>query len=402
MQSHAFEREGPLEVSPLARKLPVKIDPDSLSRVRGAARGAARLTVWGALAWGLALAALAMSVPLAEAAPRTVPSSASLAAKKAKVAKLKSEVETLTERLSAELAECAKVSAELGQTRHELARTSLRLGVVDRQLTRNQRELNALVVHSYKQGELEALDALLGATTFVDFLSRARLVEILGSHEAATVARLKAAREESRRLRAVLRVREARLASLRNRADARRAAIEADIARQERTLDSAGLQVSRLMEEQERASRAAGVGVSIPSAAGSSCWMSAGSLVPGAYGTVEGRPGRYLVPAGVPRTYRSTGVVMQMGATSYGNADNGPGTSSGRPFNDAELTCAHKTLPFGTLVAVTHGSKRVIVVVTDRGPFTPGRDIDLSRGAARALGLPGVGTVSGEIVVPAS
>ncbi len=53
------------------------------------------------------------------------------------------------------------------------------------------------------------------------------------------------------------------------------------------------------------------------------------------------------------------------------------------------LTAAHKTLPFGTMVEVTNPrtGKSVTVRINDRGPFTPGRTIDLSRAAAEQIGL---------------
>jgi rare lipoprotein A len=64
------------------------------------------------------------------------------------------------------------------------------------------------------------------------------------------------------------------------------------------------------------------------------------------------------------------------------------------------LTCASRTLPFGTWLALTRGGNRVIVVVTDRGPFIDGRDLDLSRRAARELGFSGVEPVHVEFVQP--
>jgi len=55
------------------------------------------------------------------------------------------------------------------------------------------------------------------------------------------------------------------------------------------------------------------------------------------------------------------------------------------------FTAAHRTLPFGTRLRVTHGDKSVIVTINDRGPFIRGRVIDVDTGAARALNLTGVG-----------
>jgi rare lipoprotein A len=51
------------------------------------------------------------------------------------------------------------------------------------------------------------------------------------------------------------------------------------------------------------------------------------------------------------------------------------------------LTAAHKTLPFGTQLEVSYGGKSVQVTITDRGPYVPGRDLDLSLEAARQLGI---------------
>ncbi|ATS18408.1 hypothetical protein BRW62_06185 [Parathermosynechococcus lividus PCC 6715] len=80
-------------------------------------------------------------------------------------------------------------------------------------------------------------------------------------------------------------------------------------------------------------------------------------------------------------------------ASWYGPGFHGARTANGERFNQDAMTAAHKTLPFGTRVRVTnlHNGRSVIVRINDRGPFTPGREIDLSRGAAAAIGLIGAG-----------
>ena len=78
----------------------------------------------------------------------------------------------------------------------------------------------------------------------------------------------------------------------------------------------------------------------------------------------------------------------------YGPGFHGRLTASGSRFNQQALTAAHKTLPFGTKLRVCF--KRCAVVrVTDRGPYIHGRELDLSKGAADAIGLTasGVGRV---------
>jgi rare lipoprotein A len=73
-------------------------------------------------------------------------------------------------------------------------------------------------------------------------------------------------------------------------------------------------------------------------------------------------------------------------------------TASGEKFNPNALTAAHKTLPFGTLVRVSHKGRSVVVRINDRGPFIKGRSIDLSRAAARQIGCAGVCRVSMTVV----
>lgn len=82
-------------------------------------------------------------------------------------------------------------------------------------------------------------------------------------------------------------------------------------------------------------------------------------------------------------------------ASWYGGAFHGRRTASGERFNQNAMTAAHRTLPFGSRVRVVNlgNGKAVVVRVNDRGPFIRGRVIDLSAGAARAIGVKGLGRV---------
>jgi len=81
-------------------------------------------------------------------------------------------------------------------------------------------------------------------------------------------------------------------------------------------------------------------------------------------------------------------------ASWYGGGDKlSRRTASGEAFHPDALTAAHRTLPFGTRLEVRAGARSVIVRVNDRGPGkATGRALDLSRGAARALGIISRGT----------
>lgn len=86
-------------------------------------------------------------------------------------------------------------------------------------------------------------------------------------------------------------------------------------------------------------------------------------------------------------------------ASFYSRQATGARTSSGERLHHRDFTCAHRTHPFGTLLKVKNLSngKEVVVRVNDRGPFGRGRIVDLSWGAAKALGMLSQGVVDVEI-----
>ena len=102
--------------------------------------------------------------------------------------------------------------------------------------------------------------------------------------------------------------------------------------------------------------------------------------------TVRGKTYRpYLTADG----YREDGV-----ASWYGKDFHGKKTANGERYNMYSMTAAHKLLPLGTKVRVTHlrTGRSIVVRVNDRGPFVGNRIIDLSYAGARELGIIGTGT----------
>ena len=86
-------------------------------------------------------------------------------------------------------------------------------------------------------------------------------------------------------------------------------------------------------------------------------------------------------------------------ASWYGPGFEGKKTASGEIFDDSKLTAAHKTIPLGSKAKVTNltNGKTVEVKINDRGPFIDGRMVDLSRAAAKALGMIDRGTARVQI-----
>lgn len=98
-------------------------------------------------------------------------------------------------------------------------------------------------------------------------------------------------------------------------------------------------------------------------------------------------------------TYKPLGIMK---ASWYGPGFHGRKTANGEIYNQFELTAAHKSLKFGTLLRLKNfeNNKSIIVRINDRGPYIEGRDLDLSYASARALGIlkPGVRKVKVELV----
>jgi rare lipoprotein A len=113
-------------------------------------------------------------------------------------------------------------------------------------------------------------------------------------------------------------------------------------------------------------------------------------------GAYVGLPG----PAqGSPETwkgFRQTGEISYYAKKFEGNR-----TASGEPYRGGDFTAAHRELPFGTRVKVTHlkNGKSVTVRVNDRGPFAKDRILDVSLAAAKHLGLMQSGTADAQIEV---
>ena len=102
-------------------------------------------------------------------------------------------------------------------------------------------------------------------------------------------------------------------------------------------------------------------------------------------------------------------AIMQRGsarlesgrASWYGGSFHGRRTANGETFDENALTAAHRTLPFGTVVLVTNmaNGRSVVVRINDRGPFSPGRHIDLSKRAAEDIGMIRSGTAAVKLEV---
>ena len=124
--------------------------------------------------------------------------------------------------------------------------------------------------------------------------------------------------------------------------------------------------------------------------------LALGLLVPGmiAAPVRQMDPGPQVVGVSSKTSSKATSKAYQVGKASwYGEDFEGRQTASGEPYNMYDLTAAHPALPLGTWVRVTNlrNGRAILVRVNDRGPIVPGRIIDVSYNAARALNFKSYG-----------
>ena len=291
-------------------------------------------------------------------------------------------------------AELTSLDARLDVTEARIRAQRAALAAAKAELDVAQARYDARMVVVYKRGSVEALSILLTSESLSDLVSRASVLARMAAEDAEIVAALNVAASEARFQAATLEDLRAQDTALRAAQSARLAALHDAIDEQERAIAHLNVEARealrtarRLDADTRRRWRDSSLplGVAIPRAEA--------MVFPDSEGT-------FLASAYMPLAYRSTEEAFSAICSWYGNEFHGRGSASGQVFNEDDFTCASKTLPFGTVLALSNGERRIIVYVNDRGPFVAGRDLDLSKAAAQALGISGVGRVQAQIVVP--
>jgi rare lipoprotein A len=251
------------------------------------------------------------------------------------------------------------------------------------------------LIDVYKRGVITPLTLLLSSDTVAELFSRASILTRIAEDDGRVVADLNLALAEARYQESVLDDLHSQDKALQQEQQARLATLTKTLADQDALVGQltekarATLTQARKLDADTRQQWRAS---SIP----------LGVDIPRATAMVEPYTDRaYVCSAYMPRTYTTTGEAQLATCSWYGNEFHGRPSASGQIFNENDFTCASRTLPFGTVLALTRGDKRIIVYVNDRGPFVAGRDLDLSKAAALALGFAGVEQVHAEIVTPA-
>lgn len=325
-----------------------------------------------------------------------------LAGLSAEAEAIRAEIDDATAKAVAVQDEIAALEAEQHALDERLSVTAERIvgqretvALAEERLAAAEERYRAHLVEVYKRGEFDPLSVLLNANTLPELFSRADALSRIAEDDTQIVADLNIATADARYKQAQLEEILAQDRALRTEQQTRVDRLNALFVEQQTAIEQL------TAEEREVLARVQALTAQIR-AQWSDSSLPSGSDIARATATIDTHPGlEWIVSAYMPREYRSTGETYSAVCSWYGPGFHGRTTASGQVFNQEDLTCASKTLPFGTVLALTRGSRRVIVYVNDRGPFIAGRDLDLSKAAAAALGFSGVETVQVEVITAA-
>lgn len=342
---------------------------------------------------------VAVSAVLVVALSTTAHARDLLADQKEKVAQKEARVAQLQRQLTSLLSEMQTLSDEVASASGQIGIARLRIERLERRAAIAQESFNARAREAYKRAGWREAQFLMGLRTLPQILSFGRYVgnavqsdvdayeDLLASKEALATVQSDINSERRLMFEADQRIRELRgsiSATLENEQQA--LAGERTLLQQLEAKRRAASRIDsgRLVSPQVEARRRARQAVLDKRLAALLDWYA---------------PGAGAEPF-MPERLRATGIVTTGQTSWYGPGFDTRRASSGATYQQGQLTAASLLLPFGTLLKVTYGGRSVVVVITDRGPYVPGRVLDLSAGAAQAIGVSGVKTVRMEIVVP--
>lgn len=316
----------------------------------------------------VSLAALAVVLCCGSLLASPAPVQDSLMSKQQEAQALEKDIAGLEQMLARVKQDSFSVAARLAEIEKNILDCSMQIDAAQVEVETARNRLNNSLRAMYMNGRVQTLVQLVGSTDVSEFLAWHQNMIAVSTHQAASFKALKDKRKHLRVIQEKLNAFKQEQAQLNRSADT--APIEATLEQKKSQL--AGVS-STLITMELPATDAPPPSVFDPS-------------------TVFVRPD--------VNAFAPTGQMFSGYSSWYGGDFPGKPTASGEVFDEHAFTCAHRTLPFGTWLKVSFRGRSVIVKVNDRGPTVKGRVLDLSKGAAEAIGLTGVQWVDCEIVVP--
>jgi peptidoglycan hydrolase CwlO-like protein len=323
--------------------------------------------------------ALALTVTVVAMQPATAEDLPALRERAQKVASQLSDLER-------ELADLEGRSDDLGA---RISETSRELGLTELEQTETQHEMDAATdryvsraIEAYKSGPHSDLDLLLSSETLTDAFSAAEVASVLADGDNEAIQELTVAKEAAEAAQRSIDAQKQSLLSMQAKAEAVRAEIAGALDDRRSVLADLSTQIDELEAQARKAAAQAAEtnGIDVGQALLDLLSPSGPS-------------------AGIPEAFVGTGVTFEGIASWYGPGFEGNLTANGDVFDPDLFTAASKTLPLGSWLYVEFEGRGVVVLVNDRGPYVGDRILDLSRAAAEAIGISGLGWVKAEVLL---
>lgn len=346
-----------------------------------------------------ALAPAAVALSLAAAGPRPA-TATDLDALRARAQRVADDVSALVGRLDRLRAERARLTRAIDDASRTIGALEVRVEDAGDALRAARTDYVARAVDAYKDGATGTADLLLSARDLNDVVVLAKVGERSAELADESLDRLAAARAEAERAQDAVAARKQRLLEASAHVERISGEIAVALERREAVARELRDRISELEAEARRAARAeaeaeARAAARQAEAAGAQPPTFPGRDAPyGAPGAPSGFPSR-----GIPDGFVGTGVRLSGIASWYGPGFEGNLTANGDVFDPDQFTAASLDLPLGSWLYVEHSGRGALVYVNDRGPYIPGRILDLSRAAAFSIGITGLGHVEAEVVV---
>lgn len=314
--------------------------------------------------------------------------------KKKEIEDLKTQIAAVQKNIEDTEAEIQVINGRIQGLDKELKDQEKRLAELEKRIKEREQYLRERVKMLYIEDASYSLKMVLDSEGILDFFRRIRFLMYISQSDAETIAMLKKEKAEARELISMIEMNreknewyvkslEEKVAELKNM----KKSLDSMLKRAQREYRMM-LTPSSLRKVSSRGYIKRGGG------------YPASVMPPRKYVSVSPYGGGFLTSERMPSNYEASGEKWSCYASWYGNEFHGRRTASGEIFNQWDFTVAHRSLPFGTFVLIRRGDRAIVAKVTDRGPFIPGREFDLSRACAESLGFSGVAKIEVEIIFP--
>jgi rare lipoprotein A len=298
--------------------------------------------------------------------------------------------------------ELSSLRDETEAIRSEIESTSRDIGVLEGDIHTAEADLAAArnryvtrAVEAYKAGPSAHMELVLSARDLSELYALAAATEHVSALDAEALEDLMRASATAEAAQDRLDDRKQKLMAANAKSAALEDSMEIKLASRREAFAALNTEIEKLEAQALREAREAAAAASGP-------YPSIPTGVPGGTAYGDHPPDRYegTGPASsIPAMFKATGLSFEGEASWYGPGFEGKTTANGDIFDSSLFTVASKELPLGSYLFVQRGGRGVVVYVNDRGPYAGNRVLDLSRAAAQAIGISGVGWVRAEVII---